>query len=447
MGEASGGLGEIASLLVGAALTRQFTSVDAWDYGWSKQEYRRSSRAALGHDASRRVQLSRDGVDGLERAMQLLLKQRTVRESYDAEELWGVVAGLIGRLPMLSEVAMLERDVHARLAALIVPPESVVVMPIANLDPGNSPIDVGPLLLGRLGDGWRERLRTRAKGTGSLHAGTGPWWHSLTGIDRESDVVLLAHFGRLQLGRAVQDAEEGFENLVALALVLEPDLDGRELFSLRGDSHRPGIRGLAVDRQALRATTKSSPTLTRELLADVFVSGVLGANVSHRAYGERPFPLHQLLNGHRLADAQFILTSHASPQLRLKVAARWHAKAYWSSGVEDAVLALGIAFEALLSEGNPSPGRVLSERFAFLAREPSERPARYRLFNQEYYPARSSVAHGSKKRSIDYRFVRGMAADLRHTFAKIASLIKANAVESESGYNQMFDALKWGTGA
>src|SRR5688500_18628027 len=90
----------IASDIVAAALTRQFTSGDAWDYGWSVLEYRRSTGAAIQHDSKRCVSLSPEGVEAFERAMDHLSKRSDVRNLYDGKELWSIVARLIGTLPM-----------------------------------------------------------------------------------------------------------------------------------------------------------------------------------------------------------------------------------------------------------------------------------------------------------------------------------------------------------
>jgi hypothetical protein len=154
--------------------------------------------------------------------------------------------------------------------------------------------------------------------------------------------------------------------------------------------------------------------------------------------------LADLLQGDRLGEITRVLAGRSKVNRRLQIAARWHAKAYWSLEPEDAILALGIAFDSLLSEARPSPGRVLAERFAFLASAPKERPGRYRLFMNEYYAARSSVAHGAGKRAISAAFERKMAADLRVTIRQIAQLICSSAVESEEAYSQMFDNMKWG---
>jgi hypothetical protein len=442
---ASGHLDQVAKDLVNAALEREFTSAEAWDYGWCIAKYRCSERAAIRHDSARQVHLSAEGVVAYERAMNHLLKLAGVRDMYNTEELWGVLAGMIGTLPMPSTPAALVGLITDRLKRLTAPPDSLVIVPIANLNPGKVLIEAGSLLIGRLGEEWRTRLTERAGGQTPFSDGKQPWWNSLTDESKEDDVVLLAHFGRSQLNRAFRDAEEAFENLVALALVLEQDLDGRRLYSLRGDSHRPGIRGLSVDRQSLQNSAKTSPRLSRDLAAEVLVSGVSGVEVRQHWYCENPFPLQELLEGERLAEAQRLLTGRTSVHNRLRLAARWHAKAYWSSEIEDAVLALGIGFEALLSEGNPSPGRVLGERFAFLEPMPADRPTRYKLFTGEYYAARSSIAHGAKRTSIDGDFARGMAKELRRTFLRIASLTRAQSVESEDAYVRMFDTLKWGS--
>jgi hypothetical protein len=435
-------LDQIVQDLVAATLTRRPTTVDAWDYGWCVEEYRRSNRAAITHDASTTVQLSPEGVASLEKAMQAFLKVPAIRERYQTEELWGVVARAVGTLPMATTGDILSGLIGDRLRQLTAPPESVVVVPVANLDPGRSPLEIGPLLIGRPGADWRECLKRRTGGNEPTPTKK-PWWDSLD--PKDDDVVLLAHFGRSQLDRALSDTEDALETLVAIALVLEPDLDGRDLYSLRGDAHRPGIRGLVVDRKSLGSSARVAPSVFRELGAEVLVSGVLGAAVTHRWYGGDPFPIRELLHDERIAEAQRHLMGQSRVHRRLRVAARWHAKAHWSLEVEDAVLALGIAFESLLSESNPSPGRVLGERFALLSPIASERPERYRLFMKEYYSARSSIAHGAKGSDVDYLFARRMAKDLRDTFRRLSALANDQAIESEDALGAMFDRLKWGT--
>lgn len=435
-------LNHIVNDLVTAAQTRQPVQADAWDHGWGVEEYRRSNRAAMTHDASIAVRMSPEGVASFEKAMQAFLKVPAIRERYDADELWGVVAREIGTLPMAATADVLRELIGERLRQLTSPPDSLVVVPVANLSPGASLLEIGPLLIGRPGPEWREHLRQRT-GREDPSPARKPWWDSLE--LKDEDVVLLAHIGKSQFDRAFREAEDALENLLAIALVLEPDLDARGLFSLRGDALRPGIRGLVVDRKSLGGTAHLAPIVFRDLGADVLVSGVFGSTVTHRWYGGDPFPVGNLLHDERLAEAKRLLVGQSSVHRRLRVAARWHAKAHWSLEVEDAVLALGIAFESLLSENSPGPGRALADRFALLASTASDRPGRYRLFIKEYYSARSSIAHGAKGSEVDYRFARRMAKDVRDTFLRIAALTKDQGVESEDDLAAMFDRLKWGT--
>ena len=267
---------------------------------------------------------------------------------------------------------------------------------------------------------------------------------SLPVSEEEVAPIVLAYYGRTQLRRAIDESESAFEDLVSLALMVEPDLDALSLFSLRGDSHRPGIRGLVIDRANLSRKAGLTPGLDQEMYASILVNGVLGAKISLHAYGEDPFPLGHLLSlAAKRSTTEKILTSSSAIFSRLKVAARWHAKAHWALDIADAVLALGISFDSMLSETGPSPGRVISERFALLDPNPSIRRERYRDFQNEFYPARSAVAHGAKKTSIDTKFVRHMAKESRWVFARIFQLAEKLQIRTEDEYSQMFENFKW----
>jgi hypothetical protein len=140
----------------------------------------------------------------------------------------------------------------------------------------------------------------------------------------------------------------------------------------------------------------------------------------------------------------FLLSTTNTVTKRLRLAARWHAKAFWSDELDDAILALGIAFDVLLKEKSNSPGRVHADRFAFLAPRVTERRKRYKRFQGEYYAARSAVAHGGRSSAADGHFVRLMAADARQTFAQLLAAVQARSIKNEDEYDRMFDALKWG---
>ena len=249
-----------------------------------------------------------------------------------------------------------------------------------------------------------------------------------------------------QLRRATALAEESFTDLVALALVLEPDLDANKIYSLRGDTNKPGIRGLQQDRGAIARAAKSQPSLNSELGAAILIAGLFRQGYSHHWYGYDPLPIDTLLgSASRRSTAARILGTATSIHHRMRTAARWHAKAHWADSPEDAMLALGIAFDALLSESGPSPGRVLGERFALLEPDRKKRPDAYRYFTKELYAARSSVAHGGASSTLsDAGFVRDVASRLRTLFARLDSHVVAAALTSEKDLTELFDRLKWG---
>jgi hypothetical protein len=275
-----------------------------------------------------------------------------------------------------------------------------------------------------------------------------PWWMSTSGHGPQplgSPPILLAYTARTQLDRAIEDASEAFEDLTSITLMMQLDLDAVSLYSLRGDANRPGIRGLVVDREALAKAAENDPQISREHGSPVLVDGVFGQAITFHWYSENPFPLEQLLApAEKRAVAERLILGSAAVHNRLRVAARWHAKAHWSIDLADAVLALGVCFDAMLSEKGPSPGRVLSERFALLDPVRSRRRRRYRQFQDEYYPARSAVAHGAKSRTHDTVFVRGMAQEARWVFQRIVQITETVGAGTEDEYNDMYENLKWG---
>jgi len=301
------------------------------------------------------------------------------------------------------------------------------------------------LVIGPFDDSLASQLRTQAVGAVLNEVATEPpWWASLGRVD-DAAPMTLAYQCRGQVGRALREAEEAFSDSIAIALALEADLDALSLYSLRGDSHRPGTRGLVIDRAALAEIGKNVPRIHRELIARVIVSNGSEQRVIHRWSGESPFPIDKLLgNSWRRKTVERILTNRTAVHRRLRVAARWHAKAHWALDEEDAVLALGICFDAMLSEQGPSPGRALADRYAFLAADATRRRARYKEFQSEFYPARSSVAHGAKKTSVDATFVRRLAREARWTFARILELSEMHRIQTEDDYEKLYTNLKWG---
>jgi hypothetical protein len=386
------------------------------------------------------VSLDPTSVAALEDAATLLLGLQSVRNRYDINDFWSLLASLIGTLPM--DVPRL--SIENRVSQLVEPGDTLVVIPVANVARVSSPVEIGNVIIAPFGTSFAEYLGLRLP----LPATTGDdeplWWCTREGAHDQNSPIVMAYRCQTQSNRALKEAESTFEDLVSIALALEPDLDAKQLFSLRGDQCRPGIRGLIPDRASVAEISQRSPELAKEFPSSAVLAGKLKQDVIHQWFGEDPFPLEELLKApDRGTTTRELLTGDSVLCRRLRVAARWHAKAHWAFDYEDAVLALGIAFDAMLSEKGPSPGRALADRYALLHPDPAERSTRCREFSSEFYTARSAVAHGAKTK-VDTDFVRYLARRIRWTLSRIWELGKLRNVHSDDDYEEMFATLKWG---
>jgi hypothetical protein len=268
-------IGKVAELLVSAAYGRTASTDEPWDYGWSIESYRRSGTAAIRSDRGEIVSFSPDGVGSVEQGVSVFLSLQDVRRLYDESDVWVLATSLCASVPTASGREERVRELLAdRLLQLIDPPESTVVLPIANTSSAQTPVKLAGLTIGMSADPVFQPLREQ------IEAGVGkhrmrPWW-----LNPSENALVLAYTGPEQMGKAVRMAERRFEDVVATALMFEEDLEGRNLFSLRGDSHRPGIRGLAVDRQYLVDLAKDIPSISRELGAPVVATSRFGTRLS-----------------------------------------------------------------------------------------------------------------------------------------------------------------------
>jgi hypothetical protein len=442
----STGIQRIVDSFVRAALDREITTGKAWDYGWSQASYRRSSTAAMSHDRHKRVRLHVAGIDSFEEATTTLLAFQQVQQRYDVDEFCELTASLVGTLPLKADLDQLSSIISRWIDKILAPVNSVVVFAVANVARLENVLSLGPLVVGRLDHRFKQLVQVKAERAVLERQIHDLWWMSDSvenGPDQSSPVV-LAYAGQSQLELAINKAREAFEDLISIALMMQPDLDALSLFSLRGDANRPGLRGLVVDREALTKLAETAPAISKEIGCQVLVDGVLGERTTLHWYSEDPFPLEKMLDdSEKQTIADRLLLASSAIDRRLRVAARWHAKAHWSAELADAVLALGISFDSMLSEQGPTPGRALSERFALLDPDADGRRRRYHQFQTEYYPARSSVAHGAKRESLDAAFVRDMAKQVRWTFQRILKLTRLFGTSSEHEYQEMWESLRW----
>lgn len=450
------GIDQVADKLLPAAKERKpVQGIKAWNYGWSVEEYRRSARAAIDNGQGEIVQLTPQSVTSFEEGVAALLKRSEISQYWDAEELWGLVASLVASLPWDLGESELRSIIKARLSLLVSPGPSLVAFPLANVQWKREPMTIADCVLGVIGSEWLDTIVAEAKGRPTIDLIEGlPWWlQASTVLSKSAEgsetIVGMAAWLPAQRGRAFDLARERFETVLSLTLILEPNLEDRQLYSGRGDSHRPGIRGLTIDRQSISPRESSVPDkLSRELAAETYQSGLLGSTTGVHWYGEKPFPLDELLSQReRKKVVEELVIGVSSMHGRFRTAARWYAKAHWSLGQEDAVLSLGIALDALLGEKSGSPGRVVADRFALLERNPAERADKAKLFNK-LYSARSSVAHGARAKELDEPyFARRMAASVQWVVKQLLARMQAVNARSEDDHRRIFDDLKWGTAA
>jgi hypothetical protein len=410
---------------------------EPWDYGWCLEKYRRSPTAAATGPDSVPVRLSPEGVKALEEAMARLLEREPIRRAWDQEELWGVVLTAVTTLP--ANTSSTFDALKQRLERIVAVGPTFVAFELANVAWSGPPRAIGDAVVGAAGEAWIAAVREASKGRPIASEAR---LIELTRNEGPGGGVLYGAWVMAQASRARSLAEQRFEETVALALLLEPDLASLKLYSGRGDSHRPGIRGLVVDREALVSLKEAS----KELAAHIVVTGPIREHRSTQWWGNDPFPLARLLERpSRSESIDAIVGSEGSVSRRLAIAATWYAQSHWSKRTEDAVLGLGVAFDALLGDRSGLPGRVVADRFALIEPEPELRAGRAKRFG-ELYAARSAVAHGGRPREIDEdHFSRGMAADVRWAAQKILSLIRTFDVRSEDAYRSLYEDLKWGT--
>jgi hypothetical protein len=413
---------------------------EPWEYGWSLRDYRNSSAAAiLGSNGP--VAITGAGLAAYEKAVERLAKESPIRARWRREELWGIVASLVARAASTNGP---QETVNVELDALRRAEPTLVVLPLANVLLPKAPLTLARSVIGLADDSLAPALDEAA---GDRASDCQAAVRNLAAKYKTHDDAPLAVFVTLCQGQsmlAVDQAERRARDLLDLALLLEPNPARLKLSSLRGPTNRPGVRGVTTHRPAMQAAlTQHAPP---ELAADIaLVSN--GRTMWHTHWHSTdPFPLDQLLaeRSRRLAIER-CLTRDLPIQNRLVVAARWYAEAHWATDAEDAVLALGIALDALIGSRAGLPGRAMRERLGLLDPNLTARAARSRRYS-EIFAARSAVAHGgSSERLVDATFIREMAADVVWTAYRMLALDALADPQSEQDVNDSFEQLRWGT--
>jgi hypothetical protein len=413
----------------------------AWDYGWCQSEYRSSDDASISYENGMVVRLGVTGVSLFENFVGKLLKDSRVRAAWSDDELWGVAAQLIATLPYETDCTA---EARARLHHLISPKETLTIHALANVAWTGEPMAIGGAVIGRYGGDWLTLVQKQSQRAIEIPKHLESRWEADIPSDQAS--VVFADFSNAYGLKADALCTRKIENLLALALLMRTpvELAALELYSLRGDAYRPGIRGLQLDRQSLDKAVKHFPPLSQELAAEVFQSSRIHTGCSHRWYSACPFPLDKLLGveeaRHRVAKV--ILEDRAIPR-RVRTGARWYAQAHWSSSDVDAILSLGVALDCMLGDASGLPGRVLTERFAFLESNKARRAEKAKRFGK-LYEARSSIAHGGKMSGINGDFVRGMASEVQWVASRLLEWDEHRSIPGDKQFAELFESIKWG---
>ena len=413
---------------------------EPWNYGWCIAEYRASPEAGLeGPGGPVTIDLAARGL--FEEAVSLLSRELAIRERWNLEELWGIVAS---EVVAASAMADPESQLRAVVGRLRNAETNLVLMTVANVAPPAQPLVVADCVLGQAGDELARAINALAGSRPQSEV------ELLDAIDAQNSLpeeptVVAAAWTQAQRHRAVEPAEATLSSVFDVTLLLEPDLGRVRMHSLRGAANRPGTRGVTIHRPALE-TAMSTLGASAELAAEVRVVSRHHARSHAGWYRTDPVPIAQLLVDPRRRALVSRYVRDATPVARrVRLAARWNAEAHWAGDQVDAVLALGVALDALIGSRSALPGRAMRERYALLEAEPAKREERARR-HSEIYSVRSAVAHGGASSKLDEpEFVRRVSRDVAWTANRMIAFDELFAPASEQQLDDVFECLRWGT--
>lgn len=430
-------MADVATELENAtAAVRESEDVPHIGWAWVDAEYRASpSRAFLGERSA--LTIADEGMPALERAMQALLRDQRVTTRWRDEDLWTMVLSLVAAASA-GHVA----DLHAAVDRLLKPKRVRVAAAVANITWNSEPMSIGALTLAEVhGEAdVRELANTLKLDARAEESLVGYAQQLLQGLNAYVVATLTTdRQGEL----ASQDFERAFEDLIGLTLMLADDLEAHGIYSLRGSTNRPGIRGVTLDRSAIV-----------ELLAD-HGSAELGARVltitgwnsgnNFRWYSADPLPLDRILGADLRVVIDDLMTAPDAIAQRLRVAARWYARAFWAEAEDDSALAVSVALDSLLTGKDAVPGAVSKSRFALLERDPAARGVRFERY-EALYKVRSAIAHGgdATRRLAQIGGARSILKDAHWVAMKLLELRDISTPPDEKEFRELWAAVQWG---
>lgn len=475
MTKTDGTADQVTALLLSAAQARQIVpNADPWGYGWSVESYRRSANptAPSPHGP---IAYSEAGVAAIEEGVNALLKDTRIRNIWAEADLWELAVSAISTIPLTVNDEQLRAIVASRVARILKPGATVVAFAVANSIWQGPPLRIGEAVLGQIGPEWFAAVGTLAGNDHFLQDDAAKRWYSeieaaACGSPTESgeqgsshkhgpgescgatfpmDVnippaTVFATKSRFQLSRSRRHASERFNDIVDLALLFEICGPG-DLRTSRPTFNRPGRRGITLDRVAIEhaiARTAHVP----ELASNTLVCASFATTSTRSWHQAEPLDLSALLSeSDTLEKIERILAQNTPLSRRLRVASRWYAQAHWSEQNIDAVLALGIALDALVGDKSGLPTSALAERYGLLEPVPAKRSSRSSDF-REMYQVRSAVAHGSlTPTKVDAAFRAKMVASVRWASQRLIALDESFTLSTDDDVRMAFENLRWGT--
>ncbi|MFB6650822.1 hypothetical protein ACFCZ4_04510 [Streptomyces microflavus] len=430
----------ITDLLVKAAATIvEAPDAEPWNYGWFLPDYRHSEGAAL-DTPDGPVTMTSEGVSAYEEAVQSLLNQPSVRDRWDAEEFWGLVASLVAAASAADDVLSF---IAKNLSRLIKPSPSLVIFPVANVAWDGLPMLLGSkCAIGKAGAEFAEQV-TKLGGRASTAKEVISEF-----LQRQTYQESPVYFAMLATGQremAFTQASRQFEMLVDISLLLEVDKEDRGLHSSRGAWNRPGVRGLTLDRGAIEQGMRENESAV-ELFSNPLIYDELGQSGGHHWYSAEPIPLYSVLSHEPLRVATLkALVDPGTVYRRLRVAGKWFSEAFWASNSDDATLALGVAMDALIGSKSGLPGRAMKERFALLDDSPHARPLHAKKY-EELYRVRSTVAHGGISSKVEEDgFIKGFQRQVTWAAWRLIAMQEDFSISGDADLDETFEGLRWGT--
>jgi hypothetical protein len=413
-----------------------------WVYGWSLDDYRRSPRAALpGTDEP--ITFDADGLAAYEDAMASLLREPAIQRRWDPPWFWGKIAMLLVRAAASEDR---RRYLTAELSRLRECGPSLVVVPLANVSWAGEPLVLSDTVVGVLNDDFASAIKQVGVNRPTLDGASAQHWieSQLRALPAEHELVVFATWTAAQERWAEEVARSLAEDLCGVALLLEPEPGRFDMWSLRGDANRPGIRGLTRDHRTLHELLNHDEIGKFELASHPLVLDDGGRQQPAGSwYYPSPMPLDLLLaDKDQTAFARTVSSPEAIPR-RLRVAARWHSEAHWALDVHDAALALGVALDAMVGARHGLPGQVLATRFAYLEPDAELRRERVARWN-DIYAVRSRVAHGGVSASLTGDYVRDVARDVVWAATRLLAIDKRFSPRTENDFEEVMNRFRLG---